>query len=83
MNTLETMLKEVLPGLRIETLTGKTNKKQREQIRSQAQKREIDIFLATQLAREGLNLPYLNRLFLCTPKRAAGAVQQEVGRITR
>jgi superfamily II DNA or RNA helicase len=84
LHTLAAMLKEAAPGMRIETLTGKlTSKKQREAIMEQAQNREIDVLLSTQLAREGLDLPHLNRLFLVTPKRAAGATQQEIGRVMR
>ncbi len=80
---LERMLKEKASWLRIEVLTGRMNKKKRVEVMEQAQNREIDVLLATQLAREGLDLPHLNRLFLCTPKRAAGAVQQEIGRVMR
>lgn len=84
LHILSAMLKEAAPELRTETLTGKgTGKKQREAIMQQAQNREIDVLLATQLAREGLDLPHLNRLFLVTPKRAAGATQQEIGRVMR
>lgn len=83
LHTLEATLKEALPGLAVEVLTAKKNAKEREQIMEAAKTRQVDVLLATQLAREGLDLPHLNRLFLCTPKRATGAVQQEVGRIMR
>ena len=83
LHTLEKMLKEKAPWINIEILTGRMNKKKRAAIMKQAQARQVEVFLATQLAREGLNLPHLNRLFFCTPKRAAGAVQQEIGRIMR
>ncbi len=81
--TLQTVLRHALPDLRIEILHGKLPKKQREAIMQAAINREIDILLATQLAREGLDLPHLDRLFLTLPKRAAAAVQQEVGRVMR
>jgi len=83
LRTLAAMLKRETSKLRIETLTGSMSKKKREAVMERARNREIDILLATQLAREGLDLPHLNRLFLTTPKRAAGAVQQEVGRVMR
>lgn len=84
LHTLAAMLKEAAPDLRVETLTGKgMTKRARAAVMEQAQNREIDVLLATQLAREGLDLPHLNRLFLCTPKRAAGATQQEIGRVMR
>ena len=80
---LDKMLKEKVPWLQVEVLTGRMNKRKRIEVMEQARNREIDVLLATQLAREGLDLPHLNRLFLCTPKRAAGATQQEVGRVMR
>lgn len=81
LHILADMLKET--GLRVEVLTGKMNKKARTAVMEQAQDRQVDVLFATQLAREGLDLPHLNRLFLCTPKRAQGAVQQEIGRVMR
>ena len=80
---LDKMLKEKVPWLQVEVLTGRMNKRKRIEVMEQARNREIDVLLATQLAREGLDLPHLNRLFLCTPKRAAGATQQEIGRVMR
>jgi len=83
LHILADMIREAAPTLRVEILTGQMPKKQRVAIMERARNREIDVLLATQLAREGLDLPHLNRLFLVTPKRAAGATQQEVGRVMR
>lgn len=83
LETLQTMLKDALPELRIELLTGRMSKKSRTEVMKRATSKQIDILLATQLAREGLDLPHLDRLFLAAPKRAQGAVQQEIGRIQR
>lgn len=80
---LKDILRRDMPGARIDVITGTMGKKDRERVMSLAVARKIDILLATQLAREGLDIPHLNRLFLVTPKRAKGAVQQEVGRIMR
>lgn len=80
---LKQMLEDALPDKRIEILTGKMSKKQRTEVMDLVQNREIDVLLSTQLAREGLDIKHLNRLFLATPKRAGAAVQQEVGRIMR
>lgn len=62
----------------------------RKEILQKAENREIDILFATQLAREGLDLPHLNVEHMVTPKRgdAAGtrngaSVEQEIGRIMR
>ncbi|MFZ3171938.1 MAG: DEAD/DEAH box helicase family protein [Carboxydocellales bacterium] len=41
---------------------------------------KLDIVFATQLAREGLDVPKLDRMHIATPKRAAGAVEQEISR---
>ncbi|MEN6350736.1 MAG: DEAD/DEAH box helicase family protein [Syntrophomonas sp.] len=80
---LKAMLEDKMPEARIEILTGQLPKKKREGIMEQARAREVDILLATNLAREGLDLPHLDRLFMVTPKRAPGATEQELGRIKR
>jgi superfamily II DNA or RNA helicase len=83
LNTLQGMLQKALPDMRIELLTGKMTDKQRKSAMERVKNKEIDILLATQLAREGLDVVHLNRLFLTVPKKALGATEQEVGRIMR
>jgi superfamily II DNA or RNA helicase len=83
LKTLKPMLEEALPGLRIELLTGNLAKSKRKELMEEARNKKIDILLATQLAREGLDIPHLNRLFLTYPKKSPSSVQQEVGRIMR
>lgn len=80
---LKNMLDEQMPEKINEILIGKMKKKDREAVMERARRKEVDILLSTQLAREGLDLPHLDRLFLVTPKKASGAVQQEAGRIMR
>lgn len=80
---LKAMLREKLPDMTIEILHGGLPKRQREEVMERARNREIDVVLATQLAKEGLDLPHLDRLFLTTPKRAAATVEQECGRVMR
>lgn len=80
---LRELLQEALPNKTIEVLTGTMKKKDRSDVMDRVKNKEVDILLATQLAREGLDIVYLNRLYLATPKRAAAAVQQEVGRVMR
>lgn len=66
-------------------------KKQREDIIKRANNKEIDILFATQLAREGLDMPHLTVGHMVMPKRGdsgknkndGGAVEQEIGRIMR
>lgn len=63
---------------------------ERKAIMENATAKKIDILFATQLAREGLDLPHLSVGHMVTPKRgdAAGtrngaSVEQEIGRIMR
>jgi len=65
-------------------------KKEREEIIRRANNKEIDILFATQLAREGLDMPHLTVGHMVMPKRGdtgknkdGGAVEQELGRIMR
>lgn len=83
LNTLKKMLAEALPDLRVEILTGNLPKAKRKELMEEARNKNIDVLLATQLAREGLDIPHLNRLFLTYPKKSEASVQQEVGRIMR
>jgi hypothetical protein len=80
---LKAMLRDKLPDMTIEFLHGGLPKKQREEVMERARNKQTDILLATNLAREGLDLPHLDRLFLTTPKRSASTVQQECGRVMR
>lgn len=64
--------------------------KQRKEIMEKANNKQIDILFATQLAREGLNMPHLSVGHMAMPKRgdASGSkngasVEQEIGRIMR
>lgn len=66
------------------------SKKKRREIIASAERKEVQILFATQLAREGLDLPHLNQLHEATPKKgdASGskngaALEQEVGRVQR
>ncbi|MEN2464954.1 DEAD/DEAH box helicase [Ornithinibacillus sp. JPR2-1] len=66
------------------------SKKQREEIMEKANNKEIDVLFATQLAREGLDMPHLTVGHMVMPKRGddgksknGSAVEQEIGRIMR
>ena len=83
LDILKVMLEDKLPKMVIEILNGQLPKKQRAIIMERTRDKKINILLATQLAREGLDLPHLDRLFLVSPKKAGGATQQEIGRIMR
>lgn len=84
LETLHGALTRALPDLNIRLLTGKKMKmKERKALMEEAVAKKVDIILATQLAREGLDLPHLDRLFLVLSKKSGNAIQQEVGRIMR
>jgi superfamily II DNA or RNA helicase len=80
---LKPMITRALPHLKVEILTGALKKTERNEIMQRAKSKDIDILLATQLAREGLDIPHLDRLFMTYPKKSAATVQQEIGRIMR
>ncbi len=83
LEVLHKMLADISPNLRAATLTGRMSKREREQTMAAIQAREIDVLFSTQLAREGLDIVHLDQLFMTCPKRAASAVEQEIGRIMR
>lgn len=65
-------------------LHGKIKKQDREQYLEQMRNKEKHILLATyQLAKEGLDVPCLDRLLLATPVKDYAIVVQSVGRIAR
>ncbi|MDB4986903.1 MAG: putative helicase [Myxococcaceae bacterium] len=70
-------------GITAAALTGHTPKKQRAQLLAQAQAGELSVLVATSLADEGLDLPRLSRVYLVFPARAAGRVEQRIGRVMR
>lgn len=62
----------------------------RKEIMAACDRKEIQILFATQLAREGLDMPHLVSGFMAMPKRGddggksnGGSVEQEIGRIQR
>ena len=71
-------------GLESKILVGKTPKKEREEILENARNGKINFILSTYaLAKEGLDVPILNRLFFATPQSDFAIVTQSVGRIAR
>lgn len=67
-----------------EFICGSTPKTQREKILTDMRNKKINYLFATyQLAKEGLDIPCLDRLFMLTPKKDRVVVQQSVGRIMR
>ncbi|KNY24823.1 DEAD/DEAH box helicase [Pseudobacteroides cellulosolvens] len=63
---------------------GETPKKKREKIMEDMRNGKYTYLFATyQLAKLGLDIPRLNKLFLITPKKDKTSIQQGVGRIMR
>lgn len=66
------------------TMTSKKNKQLREEQLERMRQGKINILFATYgLAKEGLDIPILDRLFLISPHRDKATVIQSVGRIER
>ena len=66
------------------SMTSKKDKAKRENaIQLMKEGKKNYLFASYNLAREGLDIPRLNRLFLVTPKKDKAVVTQSVGRIQR
>ena len=77
------MVQEALPYAQCEILTGSTDKKTRQAIIEKARAGQVTYLFATQLADEGLDIRCLENLWLVTPARNIGRIEQRVGRIMR
>lgn len=80
---LANWLRSQYPNLRIEVIHGKLNKGKRQEILSAMNTGELDVLFAVDIAKEGLDVPRLNRLFLVAGGRNGAEVEQKVGRIQR
>lgn len=82
---LQELHKQLKEGLIIDgSQTSKKAKKEREEaINKMRNKEEHYLFATLQLAREGLDIKPLNRLFLIAPSKNKGVLIQAVGRIER
>ena len=84
LNTICNMLSNVMVEREVVVLHGKVKKQDREQALEDMRSKEKHILLATyQLAKEGLDVPCLDRLLLATPVKDYAIVVQSVGRIAR
>ena len=71
-------------GNKAVTLTGRISKNDRERAISAIKNGEAQFLVATySIAREGLDIPDLDNLFLVTPKKDYASVIQSVGRVAR
>lgn len=83
LHTLRSMLAKRLPKACIEILTGDMSKRERNDIMDRARARKVDILMAVNIAKEGLDIPHLDRLYIAGALKAEATVQQEVGRVMR
>jgi superfamily II DNA or RNA helicase len=68
---------------RVEILTGKRSRADRERILREFRNGEIKCLAATQLADEALDVPRLNRVILTHPGKHEGRLIQQIGRAIR
>ena len=73
-----------MEGIETRFICGSTPKREREQILREMREGAAQVLLATYaLAKEGLDIPRANQLYLLTPKKDKTVIQQSVGRIMR
>jgi superfamily II DNA or RNA helicase len=71
-------------GLKSEVVVGSVNKDKRAEIFESMRKGQLNVIFATySLAKEGLDIPILNRLHLATPQKNKAVIVQSAGRIER
>jgi superfamily II DNA or RNA helicase len=80
---LQAMLAARCPRLRSAVIHGKLGKRARRDILARMGSGELDVLFAVDIAKEGLDIPRLDRLFLVAGGRNAAEVEQKVGRIQR
>lgn len=80
---LKAMLEVRCPQLRTEVIHGKLGKTARREILAATNAGEVDVLFAVDIAKEGLDIPRLDRLFLVAGGRNPGEVEQKVGRVQR
>jgi len=76
-------LADLAPEVPAAVLTGAVATKRRAATLEALRDGRLRVLLATKLADEGLDLPALERVFLASGGRAAGRLQQQLGRVMR
>jgi len=80
---LKAILEVRCPQLRSAVIHGKLGKSARREILDAMNAGELDVLFAVDIAKEGLDIPRLDRLFLVAGGRNEAEVEQKVGRIQR
>lgn len=90
LNHLQTLMNMLPPDLRCDAvmidgkMTSKTGKAMREQaIEDMRHGRKKYLFATYSLAKEGLDIPCLERLYMATPQKDYAVITQSIGRIAR
>ena len=90
LNHLQTLMNMLPPDLRWDAvmidgkMTSKTGKAMREQaIEDMRHGRKKYLFATYSLAKEGLDIPCLERLYMATPQKDYAVITQSIGRIAR
>lgn len=77
------MLKRKCPRLKAAVIHGKLGKTKRKEMLAAMNAGELDVLFAVDIAKEGLDIPRLDRLFLVAGGRNPAEVEQKVGRVQR
>lgn len=80
---LKRMLDETRDTYATEVIHGKLPKSKRDKIIQAMRNGKIDILFAVDIAKEGLDIPRLDRLFLVAGGRNEAELEQKIGRIQR
>lgn len=80
---LAAMLERRCPGLKTAAVHGKLSKARRQEALAAMDAGGLDVLFAVDIAKEGLDIPRLDRLFLVAGGRNAAEIEQKVGRIQR
>lgn len=80
---LAALLHKKKPDIKTAVVHGKLSKKKREEIIQQMSEGDLDVLFAVDIAKEGLDIPRLDRLFLVAGGRNPAEIEQKVGRIQR
>lgn len=80
---LAALLARKCPGIKIAVVHGRLPKRKRDEIISQMREGKLDVLFAVDIAKEGLDIPRLDRLFLVAGGKNPAEVEQKVGRVQR
>lgn len=80
---LAELVRQIAPDCHCAVIHGGVPAKQREEIINAMRSGELDVLFSVQIAKEGLDIPRLDRMIRVAGGRSTTTVKQEVGRIQR